>query len=197
MIEPFVLPAFEFQILYKERNHRIHDFYDLARLESAEEFHAWAMYNISKMFPEEYKKINGSQLKETAKPTVTKPEVAKSEVAKPDTVIEGQLELSGVNKAVQQHKDKIDRFDFNCNPIHMPITQNIMHNFTIAIWFRTNQINSGICAVYDKELAGCGSTHDRHLFLKDGRPHVRTMKGGAWASAADLKLNDDKWHHFS
>lgn len=33
-----VLPPVEFQILYKKRNPRIHDFYDLARIDSGQEF---------------------------------------------------------------------------------------------------------------------------------------------------------------
>jgi len=48
------LPPIEFQILYKERNHHIHDFYNYQRLNSYEEFEAILLHDISKMFPEEY-----------------------------------------------------------------------------------------------------------------------------------------------
>jgi len=44
-----------------------------------------------------------------------------------------------------------ERMEFNNNPIHLPINENIMHNFTICVWFRTSQPNAGIAAIYDKE----------------------------------------------
>jgi len=49
MLDDNVLPPVEFQVLYKDRNHKIHDFYDIERVDSAAEFLTWALYNASKM----------------------------------------------------------------------------------------------------------------------------------------------------
>eukprot|EP00801_Mesodinium_rubrum_P005859 Mrub_05864.p1 GENE.Mrub_05864~~Mrub_05864.p1 ORF type:complete len:341 (+),score=50.84 Mrub_05864:118-1023(+) len=43
------IPPVELQLLYKDRNKHIHDFYDLQRINSKEELYAWLMYSISIM----------------------------------------------------------------------------------------------------------------------------------------------------
>jgi hypothetical protein len=66
----------------------------------------------------------------------------------------------------------INKTTFNKDAIHLKIVKNITHNFTFALWFLSINDNAGICAIYDKEWGHGG--HDRHIFLRNGKPHVRT-----------------------
>ena len=63
------------------------------------------------------------------------------------------------------------------------------YNFKIELKFKTIQAN---CGLFSFQYNG----HDRHFFLKAGKPNHRVWKGGRWSVDNITSLNDNEWHHW-
>lgn len=83
---------------------------------------------------------------------------------------------------------------FTFNNSRLRVTGKSIHslpdyNFKIELKFKTKQAN---CGLFSFDFHG----HDRHFFLKAGKPNQRVWKGGGWSVNDITSLNDNEWHHW-
>jgi hypothetical protein len=69
-------------------------------------------------------------------------------------------------------------------------------NFTISVWFKTNEDGGGILGIMGGEEPTYPDGHDRHIFVGGGDVRMRVWDQDSYELRSGLKrYNDGEWHN--